>query len=145
MKLKYTIDENSGYHPERHYQDDVGIDVYSPVSETISPCSSKIIATGVYVDVPRGYMLEVKPKSKNDWLIGAGVIEPGYQGQIYVKIVNYHNIEIHIKTGQPIAQLVLVKVETPPLEYVKSITELFPETSERGSSGGIVTQYEQGG
>ena len=40
------------------------------------------------VEIPAGYVGLVKPKGRNDHLLGAGVVDAGYQGEILVKVVN---------------------------------------------------------
>ena len=64
--------------------------------------------------IPEGYMLEIKNKSgiasKRQLVVGACVVDPGYDGEIYV---NLHNIGCEtqvIKPGDKIAQAVLVPV-----------------------------------
>ena len=84
-------------------------------------------------------MLEARPKSRHDYLIGAGIIDAGYQGEILIKVVNYGIKPIRIKKWDPIAQLILVKIDTPPVVEVE-ITKIHQQESERGATGGIVSQ-----
>ena len=34
-------------------------------------------------------MLEIRPKGRNNHLVGSGIVDAGYQGEILVKVVNY--------------------------------------------------------
>ena len=120
----------------RKYPKDAGADVYLLEKRLIVwPFSYKVASTGITVEIPENYMLLAKPKSRNNHLIGAGVLDCGYQGEVKIKIINYTPWPIIFKHGDPIAQLVLVKIDTPNLVEVENI-HLHP--SERGATGGIL-------
>ena len=76
--------------------------------------ASSLVSTGLKTEVPEGYMLEIKNKSgiasKRQLVVGACVVDPGYDGEIYV---NLHNIGVEtqvVKPGEKIAQAVLVPI-----------------------------------
>jgi dUTP pyrophosphatase len=46
--------------------------------------------------------------------IAAGVIDPDYQGEVQVALVNQGKLPFTVKTGERIAQLLLEKADTPP-------------------------------
>jgi len=127
--------------PVRKHATDAGADVFASEKALILPFSS-IVPTGLTFDIPNGYMLEARPKGRHDHLIGAGIIDAGYQGEILIKIVNYGIKPLRIKKGDAIAQLILVKIETPPLRQVE-IAEIHQQESERGGTGGIVSQSKK--
>ena len=126
--------------PTRKHPTDAGMDFYAYDNTYIEPHDVKILRTGVTVEVPEGYMLLLKPKSRNDYLVGSGVIDTGYEpGEILVKIINPFPVPIAIKKGDAIAQGILVKIATPPIEEVHDIK---PKT-ERSGKGGIVSQLSK--
>lgn len=84
-------------------------------------------------------MLLAKPKSGSDFLLGAGVIDPGYQGEIIIKVVNYTPTPLTIGKGSALAQLVQVAILTDPVEEI-SPDQIHSARSARGGDGGIVRQ-----
>ena len=123
--------------PTRKHADDAGIDFYALNSTVISPHSFEIIKTGITVEIPVGYVGLMKPKSRNDHILGAGVIDAGYQGEIRIKLANLTDVPLSIGQGMPIAQMLILPVETPAIDEVP-IDEIHRVRSERGATGGIL-------
>lgn len=136
MPLKYARIDANAKNPSRKHPADAGVDVYALSDSILCPFSYGNIHTGVTFDIPEGTMLEVRPKGRNNHLIGAGVIDAGYQGEIVVKVVNYTWKPMRIKKGDAIAQLVQVPVICDPVEEVDP-ARIHAEKSARGGSGGI--------
>lgn len=126
--------------PTRKHPEDAGLDLYAAESVTVPPHSPGIVPTGIAVDIPTGYVGLLKPKGRNDHLLGAGVIDAGYQGEILVKIVNPFPHSLVISVGEAIGQLLILPIVTPGVQEVAP-EELRQKPSERGSSGGIVDQF----
>lgn len=122
--------------PRRKHPSDAGVDVYSIEDVILWPFSYRNIHTGVTVEVPEGTMLEVRPNGRNNHLVGSGVIDAGYQGEIVVKIVNYTFKPMRIRRGDAIAQLVHLPVLCEAVEEVPP-EQVHAEKSARGGSGGI--------
>ena len=80
----------------------------------MSPGQSKLFPTGLKFGVPHGYMLEVKNRSgnaaKRNLLVGACVIDSGYDGEVFVNLHNVGTETQFIQKGMKIAQLVMVPV-----------------------------------
>jgi dUTP pyrophosphatase len=142
MPLLYAKLNPQAKDPVRKHLNDAGVDVFSLISTLILPFKSKVIPTGLTFEIPQGYMLDARPKGRNNHLIGAGIIDAGYQGEILIKVVNYEYWPLWIKKWDAIAQLVLVKIETPPLEKV-DVMKIHEQVSERGGTGGIVEQVKK--
>jgi dUTP pyrophosphatase len=119
MIVEYAKVRESAFTPSRANPSDAGLDVfYSPVSPHnkmyIATRSSRIIPTGLKFAIPHGYMLEVKNRSSvaatRQLLVGACVIDSGYEGEVFV---NLHNVGVEsqtLKPGDKIAQLVMTPV-----------------------------------
>lgn len=125
--------------PTRAHSADAGLDLYSPVDAVVFPRwrrgakNSVVIDTGVHVEIPVGYVGDVKSKSGlmcNDDIITDGTVDSGYTGSIRVKLFNLGVMPVHIKAGQKIAQLVIKKIITPVPVVVDSLDE-----TERGNGG----------
>lgn len=128
--------------PTRKHPQDAGIDLYAAEAALIPPHSSAIVPCGVIIDIPTGFVGLVKPKGRNDHLLGAGVVDAGYQGEILVKIANFTAQPLEIHPGDAIGQMLILPVETPQVEEV-SPAEINHQASSRGGSGGIVDQFQK--
>lgn len=125
--------------PTRKHPEDAGLDLYSLDPARIPPNGAAILRTGVTVAIPAGTAGLLKPKGRSDHLLGAGVIDAGYQGEILVKVVNPLDRPLEFAAGEAIAQLLLVPVLTPQVIEVAA-GEIHSQASGRGATGGIVDQ-----
>ena len=158
MKLKFYKIRKNAKLPHRAHPTDAGADLfYCPDLSQKSPCvwnpdhkfkippgENCLVPTGLKVNLPLRYMLEIKNKSsvatKRQLLVGACVVDPGYTGEILVNLHNLGRETQEIAPGQKIAQAVLVPIE------VCGVTETFvdPENKKtlRGSGGfGTTGEY----
>jgi dUTP pyrophosphatase len=91
---------------------------YSPAKGdtniVIRPGDGKVIPTGLRFGVPHGYMLEVKNRSsvavKRSLIVGACVIDSGYDGEVFINLHNIGKCVQIIEPGDKIAQLVMIPV-----------------------------------
>ena len=122
MLLKIARTHNMAKLPSRANPSDAGADVfYCPKQDPYSfkhvdldPGDSVVLPTGLKVEVPHGYMLEVKNRSgmaaKKSLVVGACVVDSGYSGEIFVNLHNIGNTKKTVEVGDKIAQLVLIPV-----------------------------------
>lgn len=129
--------------PTVKHSGDAGMDFYSLEDYIIKAHSFQICKTGISVAIPIGLVGQLWAKSKNNWLVGAGIVDNNYQGEILFKIINPTSRDIVIGRGTPLGQLVFVYNVNPSVQEVK-ITELFSRKTARGSTGGIVTELVSG-
>lgn len=142
---------------------DAGLDIYSTEDIEIGPGETKLIHTGLKVAIPRGYELQVRPKSgislKTKLRVAntPGTIDSGYRDEVCVIIenlepkiadINYdfdergrtvinsivHGKSYTIDKGQKIAQLVLNEIVVANFNKVNSIAEV--EGEDRGGGFG---------
>lgn len=81
----------------------------------------KTIDTGVHIEVPEGYMAEVRSKSglmTKSGIVTDGTVDCGFTGSIAVCLFNHSSMHREFKAGDKIAQLVITKIETPDFEPV---------------------------
>ena len=123
--------------PTRKHPDDAGIDFYAVESVTVPAHSFAVVKTGVTVEIPGGYVGLMMPKSRNDHLLGAGVIDAGYQGEIRIKIANIKDEPLEIAYGQAVGQMLILPVVTPAVEEADA-DKIHEKPSERGATGGIL-------
>ena len=138
-QIKYAKLNPNAKPPMRKNPTDAGIDFYSCETVSISAHSFKVVKTGVTVEIPEGYMLLIKPKGKNNHLVGAGVGDAYYQpGEIMVRIANILEKAIYINEGDAIAQGIYIPIETP--ELVETTVDELSNDSLRSKTGGILNQ-----
>jgi dUTP pyrophosphatase len=135
--------ENSKLGSRKHATD-AGIDLYFHSTShnlkiEIPANGMNIIGTGLAVEIPEGYVGQIWPKSRSNFLIGGGVIDSLFLGELLVKVINPTNQSIVINHGDAIAQLLILPVETPTIREVES-EEFYSIKSERGKTGGIMSQ-----
>jgi len=127
MIIEYAKVRSTAHEPDRANPSDAGLDVfYSPEEPTtvaLHPGDSKILGTGLKFGVPHGYMLEVKNRSSvaaKKWLlVGACVIDSGYDGEVFINLHNVGNKLQCVSPGDKIAQLVL----TPVVHFRPTLAE----------------------
>lgn len=120
MILEYYRNRANVIPPTRANPSDAGLDVhYNPehsqeLETSLRPGESALFPTGLKFGVPHGYMLEVKNRSgnasKRSLLVGACVIDSGYDGEVFVNLHNVGTKVQSIKRGMKIAQVVMVPV-----------------------------------
>jgi dUTP pyrophosphatase len=119
MILEYKLREGAKI-PTRANPSDAGLDVYyCPKDPKVSSCSMRpgenmLLPTGLSFGVPHGYMLQVCNRSsmgaKRSLVVGAHIVDSGYDGEIFIDLHNIGNETQYIVAGDKIAQLVLVPV-----------------------------------
>ena len=123
--------------PTRTYTTDAGYDLYSMVKFTLWPGEIATVGTGIAVDIPRGYVGLVHPRSGLAAKCGVtvlnapGTIDSGYHGEVKVILVNHSKDPVLFAYGDRIAQLLIQKIETPVLIE----TESFNSVTDRGMGG----------
>lgn len=149
MNLKVYRSRPDAKLPMRAHQSDAGMDLYyCPNGErdrvirdeglAIEPRQTVLIPTGLKVEVPYGFMLEIKNKSgiafKRQLVVGACVVDPGYDGEVYVNLHNLGFKTQYLQPGDKIAQAVLVPVIHCGIEEVKT-DKILNLHSPRGTGG----------
>ncbi len=119
MIVEFARTRSNAFDPQRANPSDAGLDVfYSPEQGkqaiAVEPGDSKVIPTGLRFGVPHGYMLEVKNRSsvaaKRSLIVGACVVDSGYDGEIFVNLHNIGKETQYVRGGDKIAQLVMIPV-----------------------------------
>jgi dUTP pyrophosphatase len=139
IPLRFACLDPGVKRPARKHPTDAGVDIYANETVTVPPFSAARVRTGLLFEIRPDFMLLAKPKSGSDFLLGAGVIDPGYQGEILIKVINYAPAALTIQKGDPLAQLVQVAIRADLLEETSS-ENLRAAPSTRGADGGIARQ-----
>ena len=115
-----------------------GMDVCAAVDEPVvlAPGEVKLIPTGLYVAVPAGYEVQVRPRSglalKHGLVIvnSPGTIDADYRSEVGIIVGNIGREPFTVTRGLRIAQLVVAAVARAEVEIVAEL----PETG-RGDGG----------
>ncbi len=137
MKVK-VINRSSNALPEYATAFSAGMDVRADNSEpiVIPPLGRALVPTGLFLEIPSGYEVQVRPRSglaakKGVTVLNApGTIDSDYRGEVCVILVNLGSEDFVVERGERIAQLVLARHETIEWECAGSLSG-----SERGEGG----------
>ena len=115
-----------------------GADLYAHIDADVklSPMERRLIPTGVFVELPHGYELQVRPRSGLALKHGVtvlnspGTVDSDYRGELQVLLINLGSEDFVIKNGDRIAQAVITEVCRASFTVVSSLS-----LTERGNSG----------
>ncbi len=136
MRVK-ILNENATL-PTYGTADAAGADLYSALVEQVSfnPHETKMIPTGIALEIPKGYVGLVYARSSVGTKRGlapankVGVIDSDYRGEIFVALHNHSEQVQTIEPKERIAQIVITPYIKETFEVVDSL-----EDTERGSGG----------
>ena len=115
-----------------------GMDVRADMPESIilGPLERALVPTGLFVELPEGFEMQVRPRSglaaKHGVTVlnAPGTLDADYRGEIKVILVNLSNTAFEIKPGERIAQLVVASHERVEWQAVEVLSD-----TERGNGG----------
>ena len=139
MSLKVRIVNNSKNDlPVYSTAYSAGMDLRANIDEDIvmQPLERKLLPTGLFIELPKGYEAQIRPRSGMAIKHGIsvlntpGTIDADYRGEIKVILVNMSNESYVIKPGERICQMVISKHEEVTWDEVDALNE-----SGRGEGG----------
>lgn len=115
-----------------------GLDVRACLEEKIvlEPGERAMVPTGLSLEIPYGYEVQVRPRSglaisKGLGLVNSpGTIDADYRGELKVIVINFGQEPIHIQDQERIAQLVVCPVIQAQVEEAHDLSE-----TQRGNGG----------
>lgn len=137
MKIKVV---NKSKHPLPQYatEQSAGMDLRANLETSISlePLARAVVTTGLFIELPKGFEAQVRPRSGLAFKKGItvlntpGTIDADYRGEIGVILVNLSNETFVVEDGERVAQMVIAKHEQPRWEEVTELIE-----TDRGAGG----------
>ncbi len=120
-----------------------GMDIRAHLAEqiTLAPLERKLIPTGIFMEIPTGYEVQIRPRSglalKNGitCLNTPGTIDSDYRGELKVLLINLSSETQLINNNDRIAQLVVAAVETATLAEVDQLNETVRSAGGFGHTG----------
>ena len=136
---------NRSRHPLPEYQTAhaAGLDGRANLSEsvTLKPLQRALIPTGLFLEIPVGYEMQVRPRSGLAYKHGIGILNsPGtidadYRGELKVLLVNLSDTEFVVQDGERIAQLVVARHEVIAWRPTEALSETARGAGGYGSTG----------
>lgn len=118
-----------------------GFDLSAVDIAFIGPGERKLISTGLAFEIPKGYELQVRPRSGLALKQGVtvlnspGTIDSDYRGVVGVVLINHGKDIITVLPGERIAQGVIMKAPQYDLIEVEELTETSRGKGGFGSTG----------
>lgn len=136
--MKIKIKTASGFVPEYETAGSAGMDIKAFLQEPviIEPGKRALIPTGVFLEIPEGYEVQIRARSglsvKYGIVLtnGIGTIDSDYRGEIKVSLINWGEAPFTVNNGDRIAQMIAAKYERVDFELADSLNE-----TERGDGG----------
>jgi dUTP pyrophosphatase len=115
-----------------------GMDIpaYIEGAVTLQPGDRTLIPTGLFLEIPPGYEMQIRPRSglalKHGITVlnSPGTIDADYRGEIKVLLINHGREPFVISKGDRIAQMILAKYEVISWEATSQLN-----TTDRGDGG----------
>ena len=113
---------------------DLRANIDSPLP--LKPMDRRLIPTGLYIALPKGYEAQVRPRSGLALKHGItvlntpGTIDADYRGELMVLLINFSAEDFIINAGERIAQMVIARHEQAAFVEVDILDE-----TERGTGG----------
>jgi len=142
MKVK-VINRSYNALPSYATVSSAGMDVRADNPEPIvlKPLGRAIVPTGLFLEIPVGYEVQVRPRSglaakKGITVLNApGTVDADYRGEVCVILVNLSDADFVVERGERIAQLVLARHDVIDWELADSLEESARGTGGFGSTG----------
>ena len=117
---------------------DLAADLHAVSEWKVEPGETVAIPTGIALGLPAGYGALVEDRSGmalRGLTTLAGVIDPGYRGEIKIVLTNLAAIPHTIFAGDRIAQLRIVQKIEAEFDEVEALDETLRNTGGFGSTG----------
>jgi len=120
-----------------------GLDIRANLEEPIvlAPLQRTLVPTGLFLEIPESYEVQVRPRSglaakHGITVINApGTIDSDYRGEVKVPIVNLSDESFTIAHGERIAQMIFAKYERVTFQQVEELSDTQRGTAGFGSTG----------
>ena len=137
MEIKIVNHSNN---PLPRYESEraAGMDIrcFIPQPATLQPLQRALFPTGLFIELPKGYEAQIRPRSglalkKGLTVLNTpGTIDADYRGEIGVILINLSSEPVTIESGERICQMVIARHEQPQLVQVDILGQ-----TQRGEGG----------
>ena len=122
------INDSENMLPAYETPQSAGMDVRCTEHIVMNPGERVLVKTGLYVEIPAGFEIQVRPRSGLALKQGVtvlntpGTIDADYRGEIGVILINHSSTVVEFAKGERIAQLVLSRVERIEWQLTESLS-----------------------
>lgn len=141
MKLKVKKLDELAIIPCYAHKGDAGLDLFSIDELTINAGESKLIHTGISIELPSGTEAQIRPRSglalkhQITVLNSPGTIDEIYRGEIGIILINHGKNSFQVTKGMKIAQMVIASFLSVKVEEVDQLNTTERDISGFGSTG----------
>ena len=137
--LKVQKVSNNAALPKRSIGGAARYDLCASQDCTILVGGKGLVQTGLSILFPVGLYAKIVPRLglalKKFIDVGADAVDNDYRGEVGVVLFNHGDQDFEVKMGDRIAQLILEKIDTPPVEEVQDLGNTIRGTGGFGSTG----------
>ena len=136
LKIKIRLLDPAAKAPHKSHAGDAGWDLFASEYAEVNPGETRIIKTGMALEIPTGWYGQIKSRSglgAKGLIVTAGVIDCTYRGEVGVVVVNGNKPGGHafaFHPGDKIAQMIFLPVPDVTIEMTENLND-----SSRGSNG----------
>ena len=141
MELKFKKLTDKAIKPTYGTEFSAGADLYSTEKMVIGVGETKLIKTGLAVEIPVGYVGLIYARSGLATKRGlapankVGVIDSDYRGEIMVALYNQSGVEQVVEQGERVAQMVITPYLKVEYQEVEELQDSVRGTGGFGSTG----------
>jgi dUTP pyrophosphatase len=141
MKLSVRRLSPSAVLPAYAHPGDAGLDLCASVSVSLEPGESKLVGTGLAIELPPNTEAQVRPRSGLALKHGIsvlntpGTIDHGYRGEVGVILINHGRVRFDVQPGMKIAQMVIAPFLTVDVEEAHELSGTARGRGGFGSTG----------
>ena len=141
LQLKIKRLSPSATLPARAHAGDAGLDLSSAVDLDIPPGETRLVGTGLAVELPASTEAQVRPRSglalKHSVTVlnTPGTIDEGYRGEVGVILINHGRTVFEVRRGMKVAQLVVKPTLDVEVAAVDAISDTPRSEGGFGSTG----------
>jgi len=139
----FSVLKDGALLPEYQTSGSAGADLHAYLAEpvTLNPMERKLIPTGLCVELPAGYELQVRPRSGLALKYGItvlntpGTVDSDYRGELCVLLINLGSEPFTVRHGDRIAQAVVAPVVQVSFVQTDALSKTGRGTDGYGSTG----------
>ena len=127
--------------PSYAHAGDAGLDLCSAVAVSIEPGETKLVGTGISIELPPNTEAQVRPRSGLALKHGItvlntpGTVDHGFRGEVGVILINHGRARFDVQPGMKIAQMVIAACLTVTVEETGELSGTARGQGGFGSTG----------
>ncbi len=139
----FSVLQDGASLPQYQTEEAAGADLRAWLAEpcTLQPMERKLISTGLAVELPKGYEMQIRPRSGLALKHGVtvlntpGTVDSDYRGELKVLLINLSSEPFTVNTGDRVAQAVIAPVVQATFTIKDALSETTRGTGGYGSTG----------